>query len=346
MGTQSGKLGEVVMYRSNGQQMARARVRTIANPQSIGQKVQRVVATTVARAYSGLIDICNHSFENKTSAADNMAEFMSLNMKLMRDRLFDYSGISWVVASNHPNGKAQNYIAPGQSYQLVPNPYIVSRGSLPKQTLDSLYASLLPATGQYTYAEWALGAGGFNIDTITYDQLISLLGLQVGDQLTFLGIQGEGAMSNDSFIVSQTGNIRLEYARVILSPSDGDTSKKLFVPEGTTGTAAKRYRINDPNYYNEGYVWFSQGDTDTLFFNVGPLKGIVDTVGLVAAGVIVSRKGHDGTWKRSNCQLSVNTAAIPAGYWTFANAEAEFEGITVNSDRYLNQANTATTSGE
>ena len=124
MGTQRGKLGESILYRKMGEQVARAYIAHPSNPNSQRQQVQRMVIATANAAYAGMKEICNHSFEGVPTGLKSCSRFMSLNAHKLRasintqkDGSIDTARMSFNLKSN-PN--------------LVLNPYIMSRGSLPE----------------------------------------------------------------------------------------------------------------------------------------------------------------------------------------------------------------------
>ena len=58
-----GKLGGMVMYRANGEQISRAKAASVKNPKTTGQMIQRMLFGTVAAAYARMKSITDHSFE-------------------------------------------------------------------------------------------------------------------------------------------------------------------------------------------------------------------------------------------------------------------------------------------
>lgn len=117
LGTMSGKLGDVVTYTNNGKQCARVRRRVVANPNSAGQQVQRMILSTAAQAVSKLRPILNNAFEGIQKGAPSLAYARKLYMRMLRTE-----GM-W----NTDNGL--RYVMKGGNY-LAPNGFIVSRGSL------------------------------------------------------------------------------------------------------------------------------------------------------------------------------------------------------------------------
>lgn len=92
LGFGRGKIGDVVFYRRNGQQISRARNRSPRNPNTFRQQLQRAVSANVQRLYSAGMEVFNHSFEGRTVGEGNQQEFVHQNMKLLRNLLVsDYN---------------------------------------------------------------------------------------------------------------------------------------------------------------------------------------------------------------------------------------------------------------
>ena len=280
MGNASGKLADVVLYRNAGAQVARLRVRNPKNPRSEMQLVQRVIQSTTSKAYSLLQFICNHAFEGKQSKTDNQSAFMKANVAAERYRV-NVAPMGYRTLTSF-NGR--------EVIEPLANNYIIAQGSLPEQTFK------FDATG---FKEVAGGAGGNS-----YQEVINALGLQRGDQITFVVATGDTATA------AMTG---LKVQRVILEPSNGDLSS-LFVENG---------KIVNPNEKNEGNIGaFSFDETGVT----------IAVEGGVAAGIIASRYSA-GKWLRSNARMhsiaqSVKTLGEAIDSWKTA----------LTSDKYLNQA--------
>lgn len=150
MGTQRGKLGESVLYRKLGEQVARAYIRHPSNPNSQRQQVQRMIVATANAAYANMRAICDHSFEGVSVGLKSMSRFISLNARklrssidTMRDGSLDSASMSFNFKSN-PN--------------LLVNPYIMSRGSLPEiPYVDFLAKSDFGQIRGYTFVPCVLG---------------------------------------------------------------------------------------------------------------------------------------------------------------------------------------------
>lgn len=280
MGNASGKLADVVLYRNAGAQVARLRVRNPKNPRSEQQLIQRVIQSTASKAYSLLQFICNHAFEGKQSKTDNQSAFMKANVARDRYRV-----------SVAPTGyRSLTSFNSREVVEPLANNYIVAQGSLPEISFGFDTAG---------FKSIATSAGGNS-----YQEIVNALGLQRGDQITFVVATG------DKTTAAMTG---LKVQRVILEPSSGDMSAT-FIESGA---------INLPNEKNEGNI-------GTFEFGEGGLKLAV--AGGVAATVIASRYSA-GKWLRSNATMlsiaeSVKTLGEAVDSWKSA----------VSSDKYLNQA--------
>ena len=100
----------------NGKQVTKDRVADIKNTRSSIQMKQRAIMATAMRGYSTLKEICNHSFEGITYGQKSMNYFVSENARMIR--------------ATAPNVNLS--LSKGNS---VSNAYIISKGSLPIQTI-------------------------------------------------------------------------------------------------------------------------------------------------------------------------------------------------------------------
>lgn len=219
MGVARGKVGDLVLYRKNGEQISRVRVRKIGNPRSQAQMVQRVFMATTSRAYSKLQAICDHSFEGQNGVLRNMSRFTRLNIDLFNGQ-FKNSPTTW-RSNAHFNGK-------NDSTPFV-NEYVISEGTLPQLVfLYDANEQMIQLSGNGTLAT-----------TPTYQQVVDYLGVNQGDQITILR-----TTSGDEFNAKM---MDFDYARIILEPSDGDMTSP-FLASG---------QINKPNAKNQGKIWGS-----------------------------------------------------------------------------------------
>lgn len=119
LGMASGSIGDVTMYRSNGQQISRARNRKPSNPRSDAQLYQRAILATISRVYQLGHAIFDHSFQGRRRGAENQRRFQRLNLNALRAQL----------AADAAAGTSLARVgAPGVSAPTA-NRYIISEGT-------------------------------------------------------------------------------------------------------------------------------------------------------------------------------------------------------------------------
>lgn len=323
LGFARGKIGDTVFYRQYGEQCSRGRNRHPSNPQTPLQLLQRVCMKTSSLAFSMLQDITNHSFQGRAEGTPCQSRFTELNIAKFRQQLSTYinSGDDQEILTCQET----NFSKKG-SYLPEVMPYIVSEGMLPSVPVsfaNSAFCIPFPAGSLATPA-----------DGPTYQEVCDALGVNKGDQLTFLVLASDDRSGAD--IDSGVFN-RFSYARVILDPSDGDMTSSFIDSDGV---------VNKPNPKNEGIVDFNWNTSSmTLDFSI---SGIDVSTGMkysaTAATVIVSRLSN-GTWQRSTQALVIrpSTVSVP-GHLTYDHnvdtlADALASYMTAQtSSLYLNQA--------
>ena len=291
-----GKLAGASMAKgANGQTIIREIV-TPKNPQTQAQMIQRVIMKTIMTAYSRMKEITDHSFEGISPGRDTMAEFMRINLNTLREN----------VAVEIANGRGLDDIyafTPLKSETFAPNAYIIAKGSLP------VVNSVVNRSPGYTASIEAITGN-------TYGDVISSLGLQRGDQLTFISIQGATPQNTEFF-----------FARVILDPRNADGTEAPLTTAFIDGGA-----IVLPNPRNEGTF-------NTLTFDTNKITFGFNRRPMLDSGVVVSRRDASGQWNRSDCTLNVDDANI-AMFNSLGECLSllESEDIQTTGGRYLNQA--------
>lgn len=148
LGTARKTIGDIVMYRRNGEQLSRVRVRKIANPRTEAQALQRNYMAPVTKFYAPLADVLERSWEG-LDRQKSLGAFLRTGAGLARS-----SG--W-------------YVQKGAGF--TPLPYKVSNGTLPA----------------LSYSDSELSLGGQSISDIKVSTISAALvnmGYQLGDQLT------------------------------------------------------------------------------------------------------------------------------------------------------------------
>lgn len=108
LGTAGNSVGDVVMYRREGSQVSRVRVRKVKNPKTDAQSLQRAAFSPVAKFYSPLAIVLERSFEG-LSKSKSYAKFLKTNVDLARAN-------GWLL----PKGTG-----------FFPLPYKLTNGTLP-----------------------------------------------------------------------------------------------------------------------------------------------------------------------------------------------------------------------
>lgn len=167
-GQARGKVGDLVFYRADGEQIARSLNRHPRNPNTDAQIIQRATMAVVQRLYSLGYPIFNHAFQGYRPGAENQRRFIKVNAKKIRDA---------VLASLNGSSTPVYLGAPGILSPSA-NAYIVSEGNY-DQALFA-YDATVPANPVYK-----LPAVG---DATTVAEYAAANGMVPGDIYTFLGV--------------------------------------------------------------------------------------------------------------------------------------------------------------
>lgn len=181
----------------NGKQVTKERADFVKNPRTPQQMENRLLMATTTAAYSGLKEIVDHSFEGVQYGRDSMAEFIRRNYAMLRQD----------AQSDTPAGAYNPY----RDRHVYPNKFIISKGSL----------TPVPTSAYRMY--WDEGIGlDLNLGAKTADGLLTLLGCNVGDIVTFVCLVGVDSGEYQPYS-------RFEFVRV------------KFLQGGTTDISAVNY---------------------------------------------------------------------------------------------------------
>ena len=213
LGTAANSVGDVVMYRREGAQVSRVRVRKVKNPKTKAQSLQRAAFAPVAKFYSPLSIVLERSFEG-LSKAKSYAKFLKTNVDLARAN-------DWLL----PKGTG-----------FFPLPYKLSSGSLPaipqsietNQMVSFLRVGAGSASESSTFGE--------------FSQFFVELGAQNGDIITFIGIAksttGEYVPGSWQFEVDTTSQVEFASPRVGLCKIVAETGVTMETPNANGTFAA------------------------------------------------------------------------------------------------------------
>lgn len=322
LGKARGSVGDLTFSVLNSEQITRAKAKSVKNPRTDAQMIQRVLMSTTVHAYSGMQEIVDHSFQGVPYQGRSMNRFNQLNVKNLRALYAQIAGGSNdVPVVFNANGNKRISIAP----------WIMSTGSLPTVGLkiDAEAGAAWPVafTNNQRVGTNTVDSG-VAIDAAfesapSYADLIAYFGLQAGDQLTLTALT---RLISDN----ETG-CNFKYGRFILQPNDGDLSHLL-----TDATVA--------NEKNQG-ISFSYAD-DALFINFSELleAGENNRTQIFEAAIITSRL-ENNAWKRSNSQMVMCTDDLADGGVDMETAIDSYSSVQfdTNSPWYLNKAGRATT---
>ena len=167
MGTASGKIGDVVLMRRNGQQVQRMYIQQVKNPNTVRQASQRTLISNVVSFYRSARTLLNHSMTGRKASRSSYNEFVAANL-----------------------GRVKVYIPKGVADKqgCVVAPYQVSRGVLP--------AIEITGSGDDAVTNIALGqltpGASTTIGEFAEAILANNASFSAGDQLSYVSfIQGQ-----------------------------------------------------------------------------------------------------------------------------------------------------------
>ena len=286
LGTMSGKLGDVVAYNYNGKQAARVRRRTIANPKSAKQAIQRAIAATVAKFVSAFAPVLNNSLQSEQTKVKTLAKIRGMNMNMLRQLAAQELG---------------TYCPKGAMF-VAPNNYLISRGTLAGITPNKEYSLEFLETR---------GAVVFDLSQVNVEETASYTTaskvfpmIAVGDQITVLA----------SYMEDDTEGSHSAYCRFAFK----DDTTQAILADGIyrkLNPAAIDLTKADGNWQSLrfGFVNVSQTEDASAMFvgamlgdnNDGPLP-------LASVGVIVSRE--NGKLRSTANMISVDNGGYALDY--------------------------------
>ena len=284
-----GKLGGVVYYRSNGQQISRARAENVSNPNTQPQRIQRMIMATVMQAYSLTKEITDHSFEGVRYKQDSMAFFQRVNANKLR------SMISAENAAFQPSFTAPKVQA------LIPNGYTISRGSLspvPFSFQAGAASAQYPVIGD-AYSDATM------IDEVTLRSFMSSLRATAGDMVTLVYFDGDSILYSLTDGENDRENIKyvtMRYVRIKFKDSytTADLATMVF-----NGAAGGTYTFNQDLFNVEECSNLSLMNDCQLVNIANQVNLVFPNVDAHAIGIIRSRRDN-GVWRRSLCEMVCN----------------------------------------
>lgn len=296
LGTVRKKLGDIVFYRTDGEQRARARIRKIKNPRSQAQQIQRSIMATVTQAYSAMSAIVDHSFESVQYGQRSMYYFNKINADELRalyanDINEGNSGVDAKARVTAPKVSA-----------LIANPYIVSKGSLTSpftfavtNTTENQKITIFPAfditAGKSTIEYIAKNLNIFNVNSV-----MTILKFKLNENILYT--YGDDPTSPGASIPT----LSFEYERIVrntLPIADEDAKKIVGSETGQMSLADFFAKYFDADKSSAAF--------ETIISDIITVgnKGKDYTKEDFVAVAIISSEKVVNTWKRSNEKLTM-----------------------------------------
>lgn len=164
----------------NGRQITKDRVSQVRNPRTQRQQYQRAIMATAMAAYSRMKAIEDHAFEGAAGKAANQQRFLSANAKVLRS----------LLAQNLTEEKVSMVTVAPKYPTIVPNPYVISEGSLTPQK----FLTWKPAANQFEINEAAITAVIGNRTSVEASEILDVLGIYDDLQITFCFISQDSGI--------------------------------------------------------------------------------------------------------------------------------------------------------
>lgn len=317
------KVGDLVMYRANGEQITRARNRNPRNPKSDRQAIQRCVLATAAKTVAALRPLYNHSWQGVETGARSLQHAQKKLMTLYRAAAVgtinaDAEALPAVFALK---GAPIGAFVKGQP---------LTTGSL---TINS-YKMFTSGGANRNIAHYALASQPGNItDDASYRAALATMGLEPGDQLTVV-VYSQSA----STIVAEFGRASnvadaYRYARITFVPT---------LPEGFSGSLITNDAFS-PELIERTEGIFpavnttTEGGDPVIAFEVGNLVPL--EMQCVAVAIARSQKQSNGKTAYSNSSFVEYEGFVGDNIWqVFPSYQDGAEEVELGDEMYLKNA--------
>lgn len=309
-----GKIGSVVFYRQDGQQVSRVYTDQVKNPRSDAQNAQRAIFYTASRWAAGAKYLIEQGQEGIPYGQKSRNAFMK---RALRDIRLAYL-----------NGENQVLNVKGNPY-LQPCPISLTSGSLPSATY-----SMVEFTRSAGNTGHTIGLNGIVLEpeeapTMTLQEFFDIQpALGLGKQLTLVWLKAD----SNSITPQISGNnfrTSLHWSEIVFTSDEAALAKPAF-----------KYGIGENFQINPEVLAPSWGGTDPFPEYVSNRFAPVDENGEAfpeswLAGAIIVSDYSNNKWSRSyapfviNPDILVDLEAIIATYASDTSA--------ISSTEYLDQ---------
>ena len=320
-----GKVGSVVFYRKDGEQVSRVYTSQVKNPKSSAQNIQRAIFYSVSRMAAGAKYLVEQGLEGIAKGAKSRQAFVKRALNDLRTRVL--AGDPTVL-----NVKGNPY--------MQPIPVSLTNGSLP--TVDYRFDGAYDDKKTRFRFGMSEGMDGF-IDEYTLRQFFAehpALGLN--KQVTFVFLVGEKDLASDTTpdIGGLNYRTKLLYNEIVFASDPA----VLDLPAFTMIEGSMRFNpeVLAPSWggncvvdFNQPSAWDDEGiGTETHGIEVYP----DEYEDMILAGSIIVSDYTNNKWSRSYSPFAVCPIAAQDANLIAATYEAA--SSNVNGEEYLDQAST------
>lgn len=320
-----GKVGSVVFYRKDGEQVSRVYTSQVKNPKSSAQNLQRAIFYSVSRMAAGAKYLVEQGQEGVANGAKSRQAFVKKALNDLRARVL--AGDPSVL-----NVKGNPY--------MQPIPVSLTNGSLP--TVDYRFDG--PRDDYKVYFKFGMSEGMENLNNYTLRQFFAehpALGLN--KQMTFVFLVGEDDLADEGAAPDIAGlNFRskLLYDEIVFAADPAVLDLPAFAE--IDGTLRFNPEVLAPSWggncdvdFTAPSAWEDPGQgTETKGFEVYPDESRYS----ILAGAIIVSDYTNNKWSRSYSPFAVCPLVAQDANVIAATYEAAVS--TANGEEYLDQAGT------
>lgn len=310
----TGKVANIVGFRTSKGESMRGTVANVKNPRSAGQNVQRAIFATAGIAMAQLTEICNNSVEGKRFGNECLSYLRKKWLADIRADIAERNGVNTVL---NPKGEGN----------FMPNSYLLSKGHLNNVAMRGFEVNADPILDTRIASEDLVNA--------TFSQVFP--DVKLGNQLTFVTVH---LLTG---IPGQPERVAVNYARVAAASNDVPIFVSTTADHFAFNSGALNIKLCEGAWQNISFYGTSD-ETEEAMHITPALAGVNANASLLAFAIIVSDKVKN---RRSTTylQLAGNLHRVLSPNWeeaaaTYGNASTE---IIAPSDAYLNNSDNSVT---
>lgn len=320
-----GKVGSVVFYRKDGEQVSRVYTSQVKNPKSSAQNLQRAIFYSVSRMAAGAKYLVEQGQEGVATGAKSRQAFVKKALNDLRTRVL--AGDPSVL-----NVKGNPYIQP--------IPVSLTNGSIP--TVDYRFTG--PADNSLLQFRFGMSKGmdGWDTDYTLRKFFEEHPALGLNKQVTFVFIVGEKDLAQDVTpdIAGLNYRTKLLYEEFVFASDPAVLDLPVFIDDASgmhtiinPEVLAPSWGGNCEVYFRDPTAWEEEEPTpDSYGWGVYPVGYETH---MLAAAVIVSDYTNN-KWSRSYSPFAVCPMIAQDANLIAATYEAA--ASTTNGEEYLDQA--------